>query len=449
MSALESPRVGWDAHQRAAGLLAARDRLYARLPHRIESARPLSAEQRAFVVDDAIVFTSVDYKGTIGAQDELERVFWDAAEKRVARTHDGRYDTVRAGYQRADLASLDELGTQATPENQTLHQAEVGAMLSFLALLEPTEREIFICQNRQGRRRALGAKATAQALGLPLGTVRAAERSIEGKRQRFATIYAAGRLCEFFAPALAALAEGDHDATTATSGIELAARVHLKHERCPTCTADYTRQLRYLRGARFHHQIATLLPVTADDRPARALSRGLRDVLPDWAARVLAHEPANATTQLLTSGAGRGLGSGALLKLATVCAAGAGAVGTCVATGVLPALPRHEPAPRVAPTPSPAPTSTPSAPEPRLPHGAPTPTPTPTPRPHPKRARRASKSSTTQGGAGSRSHEQAPASVAPSNAAPGGASEFDPTYQSSGPAAPAPVPAAPGASEFG
>ena len=49
---------------------------------------------------------------------------------------------------------------------------------------------------------------------------------------------------------------------------------------------------------------------------------------------------------------------------------------------------------------------------------------------------------------GKRSHEQTPASPAPANAAPGGASEFDPTYQPSAPPAPAPVPAAPGASEF-
>ena len=38
--------------------------------------------------------------------------------------------------------------------------------------------------------------------------------------------------------------------------------------------------------------------------------------------------------------------------------------------------------------------------------------------------------------------------AAPADAAPNGASEFDPTYQPSQPAQPAPAPAAPGSDEF-
>jgi hypothetical protein len=412
------------------------------LPHKISSARALPDDLRTLIVDDAIQFVSIGYDGAVHSQRELENLFWDAATKRVARAHEGRYNTVRAGYQRADLASLDELGTDATPEDRTLLRAELSAALHFAALLEPEEREVFLCQHRDGRRRPLGAKAVARELGRPLGAVRAAERSIAGKHERFATIYAAGRLCGYLAPAIAALAEGDPEAEDALSGRELAARVHLEIERCPTCTADYARQLRYLQGARFHHQVAVLLPAAADERN-RSLSRGFRDWLPDWAARLLSHEPTSA--QVLTSGAGRGLGGAALAKLATVCL---GAMCACVATGVFPI--KSSPDRPARPTPTPSPTSTPTAAEPRLPHGAPTATPTPATAVRRKRtSATTSTSKATQGGTGPRSHEQTPASPAPSNAAPGGASEFDPSYQPNAPAAPAPVPAAPGASEFG
>src|SRR3954454_8453747 len=231
MSALESPRTGWDAQRRARALSAQRERLRARLPHRISSARGLSDDLRELIVDDAIEFVSVGYDGAIHSQRELENLFWDAASKRVARAHEGRYDTVRAGFQRADLASLDDLGTDATPEDRTLLRAELSAALHFAALLKPEERDVFLCQPPDGRDDPPGATAIARELDLPLGVVRAAERAIADKYERFATIYAAGRLCGYLAPAVAALAQGDSDAERALGGRELAARVHLQVER--------------------------------------------------------------------------------------------------------------------------------------------------------------------------------------------------------------------------
>jgi hypothetical protein len=319
--------------------------------------------------------------------------------------------------------------------------------LHFAALLEPRERAVFLCQHRDSGRRPAGTKRIARELGLSRLEVLSAQRSIAGKHERFATIYAAGRLCGYLQASVAALAEGDPSAHQAVSGRELAARVHLEIEHCPTCTADYTRQLRYLNGARFHTQVAALLPATTDER-VRSLGRGARDWLPDWAARLVAHEPTSTAGKLLTGGAGRGLGTAAAAKLATLCLAGAGAVGACVATGVLPLGAVDRPPPAVRATPTPTPRATPAAREPRLPHGVRTPTPTPTPRPTRRSTPKKSSNEKTQGGTGPRSHEQTPASPAPPNAASGGASEFDPSYQPSAPAAPAPVPAAPGASEF-
>ena len=192
------------------------------------------------------------------------------------------------------------------PEDEALARAELSASLHFAALLEPAERDVFRCQLDGPRDKPLGATKIARALDRPLSEVRNAERAIEIKYERFATIYAAGRLCGYLAPAVAALAAGDDDAHAADSGRELAARVHLEVERCPTCTADYARQLRYLQGARFHHQVAALLPATASSERVRGLGGGVRDWLPDWAARLLAHEPAGSAAQLAAGGAGRG-----------------------------------------------------------------------------------------------------------------------------------------------
>ena len=377
-------------------------------------------------------------------------MFWDAADKRVKRAREGRYDMVRAGYQRADLAALDELGVHATPEDLTLARAELSAALHFAALLEPRERARLPAASSATDAAARWARRPSRASSAcRYRRCCRPQRAIEAKRERFATIYAAGRLCGYLQPGVAALAEGDPAAQQAVSGRELAARVHLEIERCPTCTADYLRQLRYLRARASTRRSPRCCPPRSDER-VRSLGRGARDWLPDWAARAARARTDQHRGQLLTGGAGRGLGTAAAAKLATFCLAGAGAVGACVATGVLPLRrdraaaaggARHPDARRRGRRRSRASRACRTA--------SATPTPTPTPRPA-QAARRPAKSSSakTQGGTGPRSHEQTPASPAPANAAPGGASEFDPTYQPNAPAAPAPVPAAPGASEF-
>ncbi|RKQ92961.1 hypothetical protein C8N24_2818 [Solirubrobacter pauli] len=407
----------------------------------------MTPDLRELVVDDAIEFAALRYEPPVRSQIELERVFWDAAHKRVDRAREGRYDTIRAGFHRADLAALDSLSIDATPEDAVLARAEVCATLHFAALLDQPERDIYLFQQRTPGDKPPGAKRIAKELGLPLGTVRAAERTIDERYDRFAVICSAGRLCGYLAPAVADIAAaGGLEVASDLHGRELAARVHLEIERCPTCIADYTRQLRYLRGARFNSKVAALLP--APEASDRLRGAGWRDLLPDWAARLLSHEPTGAATQLAAGGAGRGLAASAAAHLAAICLGGAGTLGACVATGILP-LPERDSAPPVAVKATPTPTPQPLEPEPTLPHGAVTPTPTATPT---KRTRtvtpRRERASTTQGGTGPRSHEQAPISPAPSNAAPNGGSEFDPGYQPSGPTQPAPAPAAPGASEF-
>jgi hypothetical protein len=430
---------GWDAVRRAEHLARRRDELVRRLPARIRIARKLAPDIRELVVDDAIEFTALRHDTPVPSAQDLERVFWDAALKRAQQAADGRHDTVRAGYTRADPDELDELSDQRMGDPARLVEArvEVAWAREFAAELDEPEQLVFKAKIQGGGPDGAGYKVIARTLGWSVGEVRKVEARILYKRDRFAAITAAGRLCAWRGPAIAALAAGD-------ASERQAAVAHAHLAECQTCTMDYVRQLRYLRSARFEDKVAQLLPpVTA----AGERRTGLRDLLADWIARALGPDAPATAIQLTAGGAGRGLGTAAALKLAALCAGGT--VGACLATGVI-TLPQHRDRPAIPADATPRPTSTPAVREPRLPHGTvrATPAPTATARPARKRQTGTRRTSTTQGGTGARSHEQAPASPAPANAAAYGGSEFDPTYQPNAPAAPAPASAAPGASEF-
>src|SRR4051812_15733879 len=208
--------------------MARREAFIARLPHVTSAAAALTDDVREQIVVDAIVFAALAHDKPIADRGDLERVFWDAAKKRVKRAGEGRYAMIRAGYARVDLAALDALADGASVEDEVLLRAEARAVLDFAATLEPTERQVWVCRELTSTERPRGYTMTARRLGLPIAVVRAAIRTIEDKRERFAIIHAAGRLCGYTAPAVAALAAGD-----AVAREETAARTHLDH--CPTC----------------------------------------------------------------------------------------------------------------------------------------------------------------------------------------------------------------------
>src|SRR3954465_8723065 len=97
-----------------------RDELLRRLPKRFPPARRFSQDVREQIVDEAITVAAVGYDKAIHTADELGRVFWDAVKKRVLRVQSGRYQTVRARYTRADLAALETIGDEQTPERVAL-----------------------------------------------------------------------------------------------------------------------------------------------------------------------------------------------------------------------------------------------------------------------------------------------------------------------------------------
>src|SRR4051812_18886754 len=248
------PRSSWDHERRARELMPRREELLRRLPQRFPPARRFSQDVREQIVDEAITVAAVRYEKAIHNADELARVFWDAVKKRVVRVQTGRYATVRAGFTRADLAALETVGDHDTPERVALERAETHVALQFAALLQGDARPVFACHWQWTGKKELGARRIAKDTGLSLDRVRAAELAIETETKRFTAILTAGRLCGFLGPAIAALAAGEH-----VHRLEDAARVHLNVYRCPTCRADYTRQLRYLRSARFRGKVAQLL----------------------------------------------------------------------------------------------------------------------------------------------------------------------------------------------
>jgi hypothetical protein len=422
----------WDRERIARELLSERERLQRRLPGEIHAARDLEEWVREDIVVAAITHVVMDHPRPIHNRDELERTLWAACAHRVRRAHEGRYDLVRGRFQRASADVLDTVADGDTPEDAALERENLAHALDFAAMLTPLERRVHAAKYLEGERER-GYKQIARALGETIGAVRAAERSIGVKQERFAAILSAGRLCDFQAPGIASLAAGD-----ATEHQATAAHVHLQG--CASCRTHFKRHLRYLRTARFHDNVNQLLPpvVVSNDRRT-----GVRDLVADWAARLLGHDTPAAATQLAAGGAGRGIGTAAALKLASLCL-GAGTLGVCAVTvGPLKAT-HHKPPAKVAAK-SPTPTPTPTATEPPRPHGGLVVTPTPTPKKTPRK--RSTATAKTQGGTGATSHEQTPASQARTGSAAGGASEFNPTDQS-GPASPAPVPAAPGGSEF-
>jgi hypothetical protein len=318
------------------------------------------------------------------------------------------------------------------------------AVMEFAATLSPIEREVLACKYRGADRKPLGYKQIGRHLGLRRGDVLKAERGIDHKLERFATIISAGRLCGFRARAVASLAAGDATEEQAT-----AARVHLQH--CPACATAYKRHLNYVRGAEFQRRVAGLLPLPPLAAGVGGNS-GVRDAIADWLSRPLGQQGAQAATDFASSGVGRGAGTAVALKLASLCLGGAGAVGACVAGGVMPdPFIDRSPVERSAKQVRHVKPERSSKRSGRAASRTPVPvliTPTATPRalptstPAAKRPRRP----VTQGGTGPRDHERAPViPAAPPRAAAAGKSGG--AERPRAPSKPAPVPAT-GADEF-
>lgn len=440
--------AAWTPEDVADELLSRRDELLRMLPRRIKAAGLLRDEQRELVVDDAATFVSVEYERSIGSSKEAERVFWRAAELRVLQMLDRRRrnDTVRGRFEREGLEALKEMPAGGVVDPAAIVEAttEHAMAAEFAATLDPVENAVLrrkwlidpatpLPRGHTGSE-PLGWRTIAEQLDMPARQVRAAERSIEAKLDRFAALVAAGRLCQQRATDLEAVSAGVADALQSNL-----AHAHLEH--CVTCKADFVGQLRAVRSAEFARKVAALLPPAplADS----TVNHGrLRELVADWGSRLLGHgDAASAAAQASAAGVGRGAGGVLVVKVAAILAGGAATIGA--ATGVF-----DRPAPAPAPTRHAAdsPTPTPSA--------APSATPTPNvkaalaaARQAAERRRRAARKSNTSNTPTSHESER-PSSPAPSGSQANGASEFTPDSSNLPSGGPAPAASAPGASEF-
>ncbi len=421
------PGAPWTSERIAQELVPIRDQLIRTLPREIAAARDLTLDQRELVIDDAIDFMVTQYAKPVTAREELDRAFWASASFRVKRAHEGRSATVRGGFRRAAIEDLDHLAGGDDPEAAVVRRDEQLTLLEFVTTLTPRERDVFACKYGSGASVA-GRSHVSRWLNLPIGEVRKAERNIELKLKRFITIVAAGALCSYRSDAILSLATATADQEQAT-----AARLHLKH--CPACRGLYADHLRALRSGDLQRKIAGLLPLPTADRIAE--DRPVRGFLVDWLTRPFSGEPAAMATQAVSSGTGRGLGTLAALKLASLCIGGAALTGgTAICVSLLrpdqsPPLEQRQDARKPQPSPSAR----------RVPDRVATETPTPAPQ------KVAVKKRTRSGATGPRKHERTVAvSPPPEDAQAGGVDEFGPSSASQS-TTPAAAPSG-GASEF-
>ena len=253
--------VGWDAERRARALAGRRAPLLARLPHKLREAAPLNPDLREQIVDDAIEFAAlVHYKPDRRAKASSSACSGTPPISACIARREGRYATVRAGYERADLAALDALADDATSRTRCSLAPSCRPRCEFAATLEPSERQVWACQaGRSAAPASCGAHADraaarradrggAGAGALDRGQARAVRRDLRG-----------GPAVRLPArPAIAALAAGDRR-RPARAGRPRAPAAGA----VPDLPADYTRHLRYLRSARFHGKVAALLPARA------------------------------------------------------------------------------------------------------------------------------------------------------------------------------------------
>ncbi|HEX8104570.1 MAG TPA: hypothetical protein VF533_18280 [Solirubrobacteraceae bacterium] len=168
---MRTARRPWDADAIARILMPRRDRLVDDLPRRNRGANGLTRDQLESVVDEAITFVATEYARPLADAEEVERAFWATAAHRIRRVHEGRGETVRAGWRRVDIADVAIADGRDAAEDVVVREEDQQVLLEFAAMLTDRERDVFACKFGQSAK-PQGYKLVAQRLGLPVGEVR-------------------------------------------------------------------------------------------------------------------------------------------------------------------------------------------------------------------------------------------------------------------------------------
>jgi hypothetical protein len=241
-------RGAWSSAEAALALQAQHAELLRTLSLRGD-ARGVSAAVLEEVVNDAICIV-VMMRRPIVSEEHLIGAFWTAARILLRQHHEGRH-ALRVGSR--SRVGLEAVAAQVVtndlgPEDVLALKDRVARAADFVAQLGDLERDVVSVMAVRGA----GIKLTARILGLPVKTVKAAERSALGKLDRVAVIAAAGRMCDYRERAIAAYVRGSADAED-----ERVARVHLAG--CAACRSSYAQLRREMRSRAFRRDAAAAL----------------------------------------------------------------------------------------------------------------------------------------------------------------------------------------------
>ena len=243
-------RSGVLSPDEAAHVLQARRAELRAAVDRRKDASFLSPGVRDEVVDEAIAVVVMSRK-PIQNEEHLQGAFWTSVGYLVAERRAGRHE-LRVGSQRrvafeplaGELAVGDEPFDFVEARDRVLRAADL------ISQLDPLERRVLAIMGGYG----VGVKRAAKALGLPVKTVLAASRSANRKLDQVTAILAAGRMCEYRAGALRALADG-----TALEEDAKIAQAHL--DACSACRSEHVLLAREMASVQYKRAAsAALLP---------------------------------------------------------------------------------------------------------------------------------------------------------------------------------------------
>jgi DNA-directed RNA polymerase specialized sigma24 family protein len=244
-------RGAWSTGEVALALQAQRDELLRALRARGD-AQGVPGDALEEIVNEAICIV-VMMRRPIVSEEHLMGAFWTAVRLLLRHYREGRHSLrvgsrARVGF---EAVAVRAAAKDPGPDEVAELKDRVARAADFVAQLSELEREVVAVMAVRGA----GAKLTARILGVPVKTVRAAERSAWGKLDRVAVIAAAGRMCDYRENAVVAYASG-----SGGNEDERLARAHLAA--CAPCRSAYARMVREMRSREFQEgAAAAFLPV--------------------------------------------------------------------------------------------------------------------------------------------------------------------------------------------
>ena len=222
---------------------------------RRKDARFLSGEVLHEVVDEAIAVVVMSRK-SIQNEEHLQGAFWTSVGYLLAERRAGRHELRVGSRRRVAFEPLEgELASEGENEPFDFVEARdrVLRAADLIAQLDPLERQVLAIMGGYG----VGVKRAAKALGLPVKTVLATSRSANRKLDHVTAILAAGRMCDYRAEALRALADG-----TALEEEAKIAQAHLSA--CSACRREHVLLVREMASSQYKRAAsAALLPAPA------------------------------------------------------------------------------------------------------------------------------------------------------------------------------------------